>query len=96
MLDVLGAEYIKEHIRNVYKQEEKERLYREYVTDALYTLSRVSEGMRMTKRYSEIIAEIYAPKINPVEEEIAAENVKSNIIGKLNSRRKGERTNGSI
>ncbi len=93
---MLGYEYIREHIRQVYRREEQEKLYKEYITDALYSISRASDGARMVKRYSEILTEIYAPKIDPEEEEKAAEKVKANIVGKLNGRRKGVRTGGSI
>ena len=52
MLDVLGDGFIAQHVAQRIMQESRERLYRRYITDALFCISNRTESMVV--KWSEI------------------------------------------
>ena len=89
MLDVLGDDYIVQHIINQNRKEQEERLYRFYIADALFAIS--SHNQVISKRYNEIYNEVFSeePEEDP---EIKASDIKQSMLKRLNGRR--ERTDG--
>ena len=89
MISVLGDEYIAQHVINTYRKELEEKRYMTYIADALYVIS--SRDKTVTKRYSEVYADVFIPT-NIENEEETAENIKQSMLKKLNEGRK--RTDG--
>lgn len=52
MLEVLGDEYITQHILNEIHRENEQRAFEVYVTDALYA---IAKGGGMKKRFVDIV-----------------------------------------
>lgn len=77
MLEVLGDDFIAQHIAQCIAQESRERLYRRYVTDALYCISHCNEAM--TVKWSELDTGWTKP-----EQEQDPEEVKARLLAKLN------------
>lgn len=78
MLEVLGDDYIMQHINNELYTEMVERSYREYVTDILYL---IAKGGYMKKTWSEILEDATKPP-----ERRSAEEIKNSIKNKINGR----------
>lgn len=77
MLNVLGDDYIAQHVVQCIAQESRERLYRRYITDALYCISRGSEAM--TVKWSDLDTGWSKP-----EPEETPEEVKARLLAKIN------------
>lgn len=77
MLDVLGDEYIAQHIYQCIAQEFRERLYRRYITDALYCIS--NRNAAMSVKWSELDTGWERP-----QKEEDPETIKSRIMKKVN------------
>lgn len=90
MLEIFGDEYITQHVIQEYKKEQKELIYRIYVTDALYAMA--TRTSVPTKRYIDIINEAQSEPMDEQTAKIKANEIKSHFLEKLNGRR--ERTNG--
>lgn len=78
MLEVLGDNYIMQHINNELYTEMVERSYREYVTDILYL---IAKGGYMKKTWSEILEDAMKPT-----DPRSAEEIKNSIKDKINGR----------
>jgi hypothetical protein len=77
MLDVLGTEYIFQHILQTLEAERKETLYRYYVTDALQVIAENTArngGTRITVRFCDLLKS--SPKDNRSGKEIAADVIR--------------------
>jgi hypothetical protein len=77
MLDVLGTDYIFQHILQTLEAERKETLYRYYVTDVLQVIAENTSkngGMRMNVRYCDLLKN--KPQDNRSGKEIAADVIR--------------------
>jgi len=90
MLEILGDDYIVQHIMQEYRKEQKELIYRIYVTDALYSIA--TRTSVPSKRYIDIINEAQSEPMDEQTAKIKANEIKTHFLDKLNGRR--ERTNG--
>lgn len=90
MLEIFGDDYITQHVIQEYKKEQKEQLYRIYVTDVLFSIA--TRTSVPSKRYIDIVNDTQSEPMDEQTAKIKANEIKSHFLEKLNGRR--ERTNG--
>ena len=75
MLDVLGKEYVSQHIRQSFEQEQKEYLYRVYITESLWCIAR---GRALEVHYKDLLA-IQKPEENQQTPEEVISRMKNKL-----------------
>lgn len=81
---MLGDDYIAQHCFLAYEEEMKEKLYRYYVSDALYAIA--NRDVKITKRFSELLEDSTTAD-DPADEQ-SAEEIKTNLVERLNKGRR--------
>lgn len=77
MLEVLGDEYITQHVLDTYRREQREEIFRVYVADALMSIS--TRETKMNRRYVDLVKDFESPV-----ETRSASDIISGIKDKLN------------
>lgn len=77
LLDVLGDDYIVQHLMNAYKEKNEAKLFRTYVTNSLYCMM---HGLTLSVKYSELAGNEESEQ--PKESE---EDIKERMISGLNN-----------
>ena len=77
MLNVLGAEYITQHIIQTLKKEAEQKRVQNYIMDALYA---ISNNKRLEKRFVELYPDFAG---RPVNEKRSADEIVNQIKAKL-------------
>lgn len=79
---MLGDDYIAEHCINEYEKQQKEEIFRIYITDSLYALMNHSA---FQARYFEMIESMQSDDSAAPEQ--SADEIKKNMLAKLNEGR---------
>ena len=85
LLQVLGDEYISQHVLQAYREYLEQTSYKVYMSNMAKEIASMLSGSEVETRWSDILNELDS-SVTPVQQTETEEEIKSRLLAKLNGR----------